>query len=89
MILPPEQLVRLLNTRTIFERNGNAHKRVKLDSTGAFEETIQNVTEATNVVTLEMENKKHIQFLGNFYQTWLSENGGNCVGKWIGSTIKQ
>ena len=82
--------------KSFFERHGNALKKMKLDSTGVFQQMKKKVIEASYVVALEIaKQKKNTYNWGNFDQTLRSQNGGNCVGKWIGEktcssfTIKQ
>ena len=54
----------------LFERHGNALKKMKLDPTDAFQEINHKVSEAFYVVALETVK--------------CSQNGGNCAGKWTG-----
>ncbi|XP_042243550.1 zinc finger BED domain-containing protein 5-like [Homarus americanus] len=50
--------------QNFFERHGNALKKMKLDSTGAFKETNQEVTEASYVVALEIAKQKKPHTIG-------------------------
>jgi hypothetical protein len=80
--------------KSFFERHGNDLKKMKLDSTKAFQEVNRKVSEAY-VVALEIAKQKKTHTIGETDQTLCSQNGGNCVRKWIAEktcssfTIKQ
>jgi hypothetical protein len=44
--------------RSVSERHGNALKKMKLDSTGTFQEVNQKICEASYVVALELAKHK-------------------------------